>query len=236
MKKWLNRIRKYRGDWPIFVSIVVGFLNTEVVTPFVLRGILKLSGIKLGVAAGTWASIELCWWFYFSNWLYENKIRKLATINEAINLGKAVKEFDWREFLEPQKGDPYFVAKVKGFIKKHSIDNFDLDNYQDNNLFTSLVGTLKGFGYLLTCSLIFMMGLLPLWWLFALMICRLLKWRLAYLVLFTSNFLKNYLLASIYEKVGFWWWIGLFVLSVLFISYVFKIIVKSIKYGNQDRQ
>lgn len=236
MEKCLGWARICRKDWPIFVSVVVGFLNTEVATPFILKGILGLNGRSLGVAAGMWASTELCWWIYFSGWLYKNKIRRLTTVNEAIDLGKAIKEFDWKEFLLPKKGDPYFIAKTKNFIKKHSIDNFDPENYKNNRFFDSLIGVLKGFGYIFTCGFIFVMGFLPLWWVFALMVCRLLKWRLAYLILFASNFLKNYFLAFIYEKIGFWWWIALFALSVFAMSYVFKVIVKNLKQVNENRQ
>lgn len=234
MKKWLGWVREHWSDWPIFVSIVIGFLNTEVATPFIFKGILDLSGGALGAAAGTWATAELSWWFYFSGWLYNNKIRKLASIKEAINLGQEAKEFDFRKFLLPKIGDPYFIVKIKNFIRNHSIDNFDYDKYQNDHFFNNLVNTLKVFGYILTCGLVFIMGLLPLWWIFALMVCRLLKWRLASAALFTGNFLKNYYLALIYERVGFWWWITLFFASVLIMSYVFKMIVKNVKQVSKD--
>lgn len=188
----------------------------------------------LRIAAGTWASVELCWWNYLSGWIYKNKIRKLDTVNEVINMSEAAKDFDWRKFLLPKKGDPYFVAKIKDFIRKHSIDNFDPDNYKDDHFFISLIGALKSFGYLLTCGLIFVMGFLPLWWIFALMVCRLLRWKLAYVSLFVSNFIKNYLLASIYEKIGFWWWIVLFLLLAVIMSYILKMIVKNTRQINQN--
>jgi len=229
LKKWLAWIRKHHKDWPIFISIMIGFLNTEFVTPFILRGIFRLTGIGLRIATGTWASIELCWWNYFSGWLYENKIQHLGPVVEVINMKEAAKEFDWKKFLLPKKGDPYLVVKIKDFIRKHSIDNFDQDNYKNDNFFVSLVGVLRELRYVFTCSLIFVMGLLPVWWILALMVCRVLKWRLAYLALFTSNFLKNYLLAFIYEKIGFWWWIALFILSVIVMSYILKAIIKILK-------
>ena len=236
MNKWLNWIREHRKDWPIFFSIVIGFLNTEVATPFILRGIFGLNGKALGVAAGMWASTELSWWFYFSGWLYKNKIRKLAAIKEAIDLGQEAKEFDFRKFLLPKRGDPYFIVKIKDFIRNHSIDNFDPDKYQEDHFFNNLINALKVFGYILTCSLVFIMGLLPLWWIFALMVCRLFRWRLAYAVLFIGNFLKNYWLALIYDKVGFWWWITLFFVSALFMSYIFKKIVNNIKKMNENHR
>lgn len=235
--RWVVWIREHKEDWPIFVSIIVGFLNTEVATPFILKGIFGLSGSRLGTAAGTWASTELCWWTWFSGWLYKNKIRKLSAVNEAINLGQeAKKEFDLRRFLMSKKGDHYLVAKVKDFIRKHSIDNFDPENYRDDHFFISLVNVFKIVGYILACGLIFVMGLLPLWWIFALMVCRLLNWKLAYLALFSSNFLKNYLLAFIYEKIGFWWWIGLFILSVFVMGYILKMIIKKIKQAEKNHQ
>lgn len=236
MKKWLLWLREHCKDWPVLVSLMVGFFNIEVATPVILRGILGLSGIKLGIAAGIWASTELCWWTYFSGWLYKTKIRKLDAVNEVISMGEAAKDFDWRKFLMPKKGDPYFIVKIKDFIRKHSIDNFDPDNYKDDHFFISLMGALKGLGYILTCGLIFMMGFLPLWWIFALMVCRLLRWRLAYLSLFTSNFIKNYLLAAVYEKIGFWWWIGLFLLSAVIMSYILKMVVKNIKQISKNHQ
>lgn len=236
MKRWLFWLRIHRKDWPILVSIVIGFLNTEVATPFILKGIFGLSGIRLGMAAGLWASTELSWWFYFSGWLYQHKIRQLSTVNEAISLGQEAKEFDLRKFLLPKKGDPYFIVKIKEFITKHSIDSFDPDRYKDDHFFISLVNALKVFGYLLACSLIFIMGLLPLWWIFALMVCRLLRWRLAYVVLFASNFIKNYSLAFVYEEIGFWWWIMLFFASVIVMSYILKTIVKNVKHISNDHQ
>ncbi|MDP3793094.1 MAG: hypothetical protein Q8Q89_05220 [bacterium] len=229
MKKWLIWPREHRKDWPILVSIVVGFLNIEVATPFILKGFFELSGTRLGVSAGIWASVELCWWSYFSGWLYRNKIRKLGSVTEIINIGKAAKKFDWRGFSLPKTGDPYLVIKIKDFIRKHSIDNFDPDKYEDDHFFISLISLLKGFGYVLTCGLIFVMGFLPLWWVFALMVCRLLRWRLAYLALFSSNFLKNYLMASVYEKIGFLWWIVLFIMSVIAMSYILKTIANKLK-------
>lgn len=234
MHKWFLWLRKYRKDWPILVSTIVGFLNTEVATPFILRGIFGLSGNNLGIAAGSWASTELCWWNWFAGWIYRDKIQKLSTVQEAISLKQEAKEFDFRKFLLPKKGDPYFIVKIKDFIRNHSIDNFDPDKYEDDRFFNNLVSTLKVFGYLLTCGLIFIMGLLPLWWILALMVCRLLRWRLAYIALFSSNFLKNYWLALIYDKVGFWWWITLFFVSVVVMSYVFKLIVKNVKQINEN--
>ena len=229
MEKWLLWLREHRKDWPISVSIVVGILNIEVATPLILKGFFGLSGTDLGISAGMWASTELCWWSYFSGWLYINKIRKLGPITEIINIGEAAKKFNWREFLLPKKGDPYLVVKIKDFVRKHSIDNFDPDRYEEDQFFISLVGVLKSFGYILTCGLIFAMGFLPLWWIFALMVCRLLKWKLAYIALFSSNFMKNYLLASIYEKIGFWWWIALFIMSAIVMSYIFKTIANRLK-------
>lgn len=233
MKKWLIWIRRHREDWPIFLSIVIGFLNTEIVTPFILHGIFKLSGKTLGLAAGTWASTELCWWNYFSGWLYQNKLRKINAVTEVISIGEAAKEFDWRNFLQSKKGDPYLFATIKDFIRKHSIDSFDPDNYKDDNFFNSLMSGLKAFGYILTCILIFVMSLLPLWWILALMVCRLLKWKLAYLALLVGNFLKNYWMALVYDKIGFWWWIMIFILSVIIMSYILKIIVKKFKQKNE---
>jgi len=216
--------------------MMVGFFNIEVATPFILKGILGLGGEKLGISAGIWASIELCWWNYFSGWLYKHKIRKLHAVNEVINMREAVKEFDWRTFLLPKRSDPYLVVKIKDFIRKHSIDNFDPDNYKDDRFFINLIRALRSFGYLFTCSLIFVMGFLPLCWIFALMVCRLFRWKLAYLALFISNFFKNYLLASIYEKIGFWWWVALFLLSVIIVSYVLKRIVNNIKQMNENHR
>lgn len=237
LKRWLIWIREHRKDWPAFVSIVVGVLNIEVATPFILKGIFGLSGSRLGTAAGIWASTELCWWIWFSGWLYKNKIRQLTTVNDAINLGQeAKKEFDLRKFLLSKKGDPYLIARIKDFVRKHSIDNFDPDKYRDDHFFIRLVHALKIIGYILTCGLIFVMGLLPLWWIFALMVCRLLKWNLAYLALFVSNFIKNYWLAFIYEKIGFWWWITLLLLSIMGMSYVLKMIVKSITQVNKNHR
>jgi hypothetical protein len=183
-----------------------------------------------------WASIELCWWFWFTGWLYKNKIRKLSTVNEAIHIGEAIKKTDLLEFLQPREGDPPFVVLIKNSVRKHSVDNFNLENYQNDHFFKSLVGILKGFGYILTCGLIFIMGLLPLWWIFGLMICRLVRWRIAYVALFTSNFLKNYLLAFAYNKIGFCWWMTLFILSAVFMSYVLEIIMKNYGRAGKDHQ
>lgn len=230
LRRWLVWIRDHRKDWPVLVSILVGFFNTEFVIPVVFRGIFDLSGRKLALAAGTWATTELCWWIFFSGWLFLKKIRNIPTVSEAINVGhEVVDRFDLKELLKPRPGDIYLVAQIKRFAIKHSIDNFDLDNYQDNPVFLSLVNFLKGIGYFLACLFIFVIGFLPFFWIFGLMACRWLKWRWAYLPLFTSNFLKNYFMALVYDRIGFWPWLISFVIFLSFLAYIIKRMIKKLK-------
>ena len=235
MKKWLDWIRGHHKDWPVLVSVVIGFLNTEFAIPVILAGFLNLSGVRLGLAAGIWASSELSWWNYFSGWLFKKKIQAIPTVSEAIDMGqKVIDKFDLKEFLKPNPGDIYVVQQIKNFVHKHSIDNFDFDNYQNNIFFVKLVNFLKGVGYLLTCFFVFGVGLLPFFWIFSLMVCRLLKWRVAYLALFTSNFIKNYFLALVYDRVGFWPWFLSFLAFVAVLSYLLKKIIKSLKPVEQN--
>ncbi|OGM99943.1 MAG: hypothetical protein A3B91_04885 [Candidatus Yanofskybacteria bacterium RIFCSPHIGHO2_02_FULL_41_29] len=232
-KSWFIRAKGFicKSNWPFLVAFIVATLNTEFAIPFVLVGIFELTGHNLSLAAGIWASTELCWWFWFSGWLYREKIRKISTVAEAIDISqKAAKGFDLREFLRPNLGDLYPVVLVKDFARKHGIENFDIDNYQDNPIFIAI----RRFGYIISCVFIFIFGLLPLFWILGLMVCRATKWKLALALLFISNFLKNYYLAQVYEKIGFWWFALFFVAFILTMSYIVKSIIKKLKaYNNQ---
>src|SRR3989344_4314139 len=201
-KSWFIRAKGFicKSNWPFLVAFIVATLNTEFAIPFVLVGIFELTGHNLSLAAGIWASTELCWWFWFSGWLYREKIRKISTVAEAIDISqKAAKGFDLREFLGPNLGDLYPVVLVKDFARNHGIENFDIDNYQDNPIFISI----RRFGYIISC-------------------------------VFISNFLKNYYLAQVYEKIGFWWFALFFVAFILTMSYIVKSIIKKLKaYNNQ---
>ena len=146
------------------------------------------------------------------------------------DLGAGFIVFDLREFLRPNLGDLYPVVLVKDFARKHGIENFDIDNYQDNPIFIAI----RRFGYIISCVFIFIFGLLPLFWILGLMVCRATKWKLALALLFISNFLKNYYLAQVYEKIGFWWFALFFVAFILTMSYIVKSIIKKLKaYNNQ---
>ena len=197
--KWFLKFVHDKKNRPFLIALVVAVLNTEVAIPFILVGIFCLSGNSLSIAAGTWASTELCWWFWFSGWFYKEKIRRLTVISEAINIGQeAAKKFDVVEFLKPNKNDHYLLIKIKDLARKHSIENFDLDNYQDNPIFIAV----KSVSYTLVCFLVFFLGLLPWFWIIGLMICQVIRWRLPLLLIFVANFLKNYYLAQFYEKIG----------------------------------
>ena len=223
LRRWLTWLKDHRKDWPVFISLIVFCLNIElVVTPHSLKGTLGLSGRELRLAAGAWSSVELCWWIWFSFWLFREKIRKLASVNKAIELGREFfEEFSLQDFFKPKLNDPFIVRRVKTVIYKH-IRDFDLDTYQEDGAFMELFGFAKGVGYFFACSLVFIFGLMPLFWLFGLMMCRMVGWRMAYVALFVSNFIKNYFFALIYEKIGFWWLFMAFVLLVMIISAVIK--------------
>jgi len=228
--KWLIAFVRNPKNWPFLVAFIVMCFNTEFAIPFILVGIFDLAGRSLSIAAGMWASTELCWWNWFSGWLYKEKIRKMESVAEAINIGQeAVKRFDLGEFLKSKPGDLFIVAKVKEFARKHGVDNFDLDNYQDNPVFIAS----RRLGYTLSLMLVAIFGFLPLFWIIALMICRMTKWKMAYMLLFACNFFKNYYLAYFYEQIGFWWFILCFVAFAVLVSYLTKRFVKKLKAYNQ---
>lgn len=236
MKKWLSWLRKHRKDWPVFVSLMVICLNIElVVTPRILRGIFGLSGHDLGMAAGFWSSAELLWWIWFSLWLFKEKIRKLASVNQAIEVSREIfDDFDWQEFLKPRPGDSFLLWRLKNMAYRH-IREFDLDQHQKDGAFMEILGFAKGLGYVLACFLVAIFGLMPLFWILGLMICLSVKWRMAYAALFVSNFIKNYFFAALYEEIGFWWLLGAFVLMVFVVSFVVGRLMNILRAKAQKR-
>lgn len=227
MKKWLTWLKNRNKDWPILISLIVASLNIElVVAPHILNGIFGLTGDNLRLSAGMWSSVEMFWWVFFSGWLFKEKIRKLSAVSEAIDLGhEAIDKFDIREILKPKPNDPYLILKLKGLAQKH-IEDFDLYNYQEDKTFLALFGFAKGLGYFFTCLFVVFIALLPLFWIFSLMICRLTGWRMAYFSLFLGNFIKNYFFAYIYELIGFWMLLLLFIAAVIIFGYMAKKVMK----------
>lgn len=223
LKEWFAWLRKHRKDWPIFVALIVICLNIElVVTPHILKGIFDLSGQDLAMSAGIWSSVELGWWIFFSIWLFKEKIRKLTSVDKAINLGKEViEDVNWDKIFEPASRDSFPIRRGKEFIRNH-IRDFDLAKRQEDTGFMIIFGFARGLGYILACLLIFAFALLPLFWTIGLMICRLVGWRMAYAALFSGNFIKNYFLAGVYERIGFWWLLFGFILMAVVIGFIVK--------------
>lgn len=223
IREWMSWIREHRKDWPVLVALMVFCLNIElVVTPYILGGLFGLSEKKLRIAAGSWSSVELVWWIWFSIWLFREKIRKNKTVNQAIEIGRDfVDNFTWQEFLVKKPGDSFLVRNFKDIVAKR-VKEFDLDNYKDDGAFMVLFGYAKGLGYAFCCLLVFVFGLMPLFWILGLMICRLVKRRFTYLALFISNFIKNYYFAVLYERIGFWWLLAAFILMVIMVSFILK--------------
>lgn len=236
LKRWFAWMGRHRRDWPFIVSSLIACGNTEVAISVILSPIFGLTGSSLGLAAGLWATSELTWWNWFSGWFYRVKLSKISAINEAVALKDEAKDFDFIKFLELRKSDPSLIIEVKKFIKKHVVENFDIDRYHNDTFFKKLLSALIVLGYVLACILIFTLGLLPFWWVFALMLCRFLKWKSAYVALYSGNFIKNYFLAYFYEELGFWLWATMLVVSALVMIFILRWITRCQESVLNDHQ
>lgn len=211
--KWLVWIKEHKRDWPLFVSAIIFGLNTElVVTPYILDGLLGLSGRELRFWAGAWSTIEMPWWIYFSIWLAKEKMK---------NLGRS----RLIDIFRPQEKDYFWLTKFKELFNKYIIEKFDLENYRSDRLFRAISDYLRGYGYLANFIFIFIFSLIPGYWVLALMVCRITRWWSLYAVLFVGNFLKNYFFAYVYELTGFWWLLALIFLTLIFVGIMIKKIV-----------
>ena len=210
MKKWLIWLREHREDWPIFVSIIVFFLNIEiVVTPYILAGWIGLEGYNLRFMAGIWSTVEMPWWIYFSAWLPKEKMG---------GVGKS----RLRDIFKPKSDDRFWLIKLKVFFNKHIVEKFDLENYRSDKLFKIIAGHLKDYGYLTNSVFILIFSLVPSYWVVALMVCRITRWFSLYAILLIGNFIKNYFFAYVYELIGLWWLLVVILIVLVVTGFIIK--------------
>ena len=210
LKSWLAWLRENKENWPVLVSIVLFGLNVElVVTPYILDGLMGLSGRKLRLTSGAWSTPEMCWWIFFSIWIAREKMKSISKLK----LG---------DIFKPVVDDYWLLARAKDIFSKHVIEKFDLENYKSDKFFKALSDSLRNYGYPINWLFIFVFSLVPGYWIIALMVCRITKWTSLYLVLLAGNFLKNYFFAYVYELVGFWNLLVLTLAILFFTGYIIK--------------
>jgi len=217
LRKWLAWIgvikckkEKPVSNWPIWFSAILFFLNVEiVVTPYILSGLIELTGHRLRLSAGFWSDIEMCWWIYFSIWLAREKIS---------NFGKS----RLKDIFRSKKKDRFLIAKVKNFFREHVIENFDLENYRGDKIFKALSESLKEYGYSANFLFVFIFSLVPGYWVISLMVCRVTRWISLYMILLAGNFIKNYFFAYVFEMVGFWGLMIIIVTALILTSFMVK--------------
>jgi len=205
------------GNWRVRISAIVIAFNIEIVViPVILIGILRLSGSVLRNVSSIWATVEMCWWVYFSGWV-PKEAAKIKQVAEAIELGKEVGP----EFVSEAK-DTDSARKVEEFVAGYTLGKFDFEKWKDS----WFVSALKFLGYTFGCLFILFISAIPFpgIWIPGLAICRKNDWKLGYAALFIGNFAKNYLFAVIWEYI---WPYRPYIFGVLFVAIIYLFVYKS---------
>lgn len=184
-------VRGLLQNWRVKLSAVVIVLNLElVVIPWILIWLFELSGPALRNAAGSWATVEMCWWVYFSGWASREagKLQQVVGVREATS-----------EFVEEVKEDT--VVKIEEFIEDHTFRKFDLERLKGSRPYIFSVRIIKAFGYTFGFLFVFFLSAIPFpgVWIPGLAFCRKNNWTFGYFALFTGNFMKNYFYAYVWE-------------------------------------
>lgn len=193
-----KRLKDIFKTWRVRVALCVWAFNIElVVIPMILMGILGLSGYTLRVTAGVWASVEMCWWIYFSGWI-SRAIKRVEAVAEAVSSGKEVVP---GILIEAKETASY--KKVGEFVKEHVIEQFDLSNLKKSKILFFIAFLLEVFGYTIGLSFIFVLAVFPFFgiWIIALATCRQKSWKMGYAALFLGNFTKNFFYAYLWEII-----------------------------------
>jgi hypothetical protein len=162
-----------------------------VVIPFILKGLLGLEGVALKMAAGSWATVELSFWYWFSGWAFK-KMRESKPIKEVALI---IKSTGKKEFIEIR--NTTLVQHLDSWIYEHIIVRFDPKNSSHKKLFIFL----KGLGYVFGLLAIFVVSIFPVIWFVPFTICRWADWKVGMSVIFAANFVRSVGFAEVWDYV-----------------------------------
>ena len=188
MQKWLK-------EKPIRFAILIGVLNMEtVVIPFILKGLLCLSGWPLKSAATLWASAEIVFWYWFAGWAIE-RIKESKPVREAVAISKE----NMPEIKDKKSGirNIDLVKKMEEWVNEYIIEPFNPENQKARNLFLFI----KGCGYIFGLPVMFIFGLVPGFWIPALIFCRAISSKTGFAAIVLGNIVKNIFFAESWDFI-----------------------------------
>lgn len=173
MKSWLK-------EWPVWCALVVGCLNMEfVVIPFILKGWLGLTGSSLNWAATVCSTAELSFWIPFAFWVIK-KTKKHEQVQEAIVVSKVA-----GPYLKEAAKKTGYAHWAESWVKDNVINRFSPENK------AAIVAWLKALGVVVGWLAVLFFGMLPVFWIAALIFCCLRRWKWGFVALFLGNMVKN---------------------------------------------
>ncbi len=197
MKNRGKNIRRWLQFKETRIAAIVTLFNMElVVIPFILKGFLGLEGAVLKMAAGSWATAELSFWYWFSGWAFKI-MRESEPIKEAALI---IKSAGKKEFVEVR--NTTLAQRLDEWIYKHIMGHFDLESGPHKKFFIFL----KGLGYVFGLLAIFVVSIFPVIWFVPFTICRWADWKVGISVVFVANFVRNVGFAEAWDRV----WVFLF--------------------------
>jgi len=182
LKNQAKNVRYWSRFKEVRIAAIITLFNMEIVViPFILKGFLGLKGVALKVSAGSWATVELAFWYWFSGWVLK-KMRESKPVTEAVLIRRSI---DREEFIEVR--NTTLVQRLDNWVYEHIIGRFDPESNSRRKLFAFL----KGLGYAFGLPAIFMVSIFPVIWIVPFTLCRWTNWKLGVFVVFVANFLRN---------------------------------------------
>lgn len=188
----MKNIRRWFQFKETKIAVLVTLCNMElVVIPFILKGFLGLEGLTLKIVAGSWATAELSFWYWFSGWAFKIMKESESIKEVALIINSVGKE----EFMEVR--NITFVQRLDEWIYEHIVSRFDPENSSHKKLFVFL----KGLGYVSGLLAIFVVSIFPVIWFVPFTICRWADWKVGISFVFVANFLRNVCFAEAWDHI-----------------------------------